>query len=246
MDRPIKWAARLEHVREVSLLGTADLTYWTDRLREEGLNPVERDGRALLLIVAADSKYMGIRFRELSFSVLVARPDDRGTPGDAALLIRAYNSCRLFAFAERVFFATPYDHADVRVSVLLPASIQLTQNGEVAFRAQMAADDSGAERPPVRCREEGWEGPVFMPRTRRGKCRRGSWFVARLRGDTRAYPFLPSRDRLVIRPSADRGVFRALRESDFAATEWIIRADAAHAKSRTYPRTDELPGVTRE
>ena len=33
----VKWAAELAHVREVSLLGTADLAFWKDRLLKEGL-----------------------------------------------------------------------------------------------------------------------------------------------------------------------------------------------------------------
>lgn len=115
MNTPVKWAAEPAHVREVSLLGTADLAFWKDRLMKEDLLPAESDGQAQLLIVAADSKFMGVRFRERSFSVLVSRQEE-GTRQDAAYLVRAFNSCRLFAFCERVFFATPYNHGDVRVS----------------------------------------------------------------------------------------------------------------------------------
>jgi len=61
MNTPIKWTAELKHVREVSLLGTADLAFWKDRLIKEELLPVDCDGRAKLLIVAADSKFMGVR-----------------------------------------------------------------------------------------------------------------------------------------------------------------------------------------
>src|SRR2546423_13493164 len=46
MNPKIKWAAQLSHVREVSLRGGADLTYWKDRLASEGLLPLDRDGRA--------------------------------------------------------------------------------------------------------------------------------------------------------------------------------------------------------
>src|SRR5262245_27736743 len=115
MNPPIKWVAELAQVREVSLLGTADLAFWKDRLRKESLVPAEKDGKAQLLIVAADSKFMGFRFRELSFSVLVSRPEE-GLPRAAAFLVHAFNSSRLFAFSERVFFSTPYRHGDVRVS----------------------------------------------------------------------------------------------------------------------------------
>src|SRR5438128_643219 len=120
MNTAVKWAAELAHVREVSLLGTADLSYWTDRLLTENLLPAESDGQAQLLTVAADAKYMGVRFRELSFSILVSWSEE-GVRQDAAYLARAFNSCGLFAFCERVLFSTPYYHADVRMSASFPA-----------------------------------------------------------------------------------------------------------------------------
>jgi len=93
MNTSVKWAAELAHVREVSLLGTADLAFWKDQLLKEELLPAESDGRAQLLIIAADSKFVGVRFRELSFCVSVSPPDD-GIRQDAAYLVRAFNSCR--------------------------------------------------------------------------------------------------------------------------------------------------------
>src|SRR5206468_3850312 len=145
MNTPIKWVAELAHVQEVSLLGTADLAFWKDRLLKEDLRPAESCGQAQLLIIAANSKYMGVRFRELSFSVLVARLQ-AGVRQDAAYLVRAFNSCRLFAFCERVFFSTPYHHGDVRVSASLPASMHVVKKGEVVFAAEMGADASGLGR----------------------------------------------------------------------------------------------------
>src|SRR5262245_41871734 len=92
---PVKWAAQLTHVREVSLLGSADLNFWTGQLLSANLHPAESDGQAKILIVAADAKYFGLRFRELSISVLVRQPSEEGR--DAPYLLRAYNSRRLFA-----------------------------------------------------------------------------------------------------------------------------------------------------
>src|SRR5262245_46140651 len=149
MNKPVQWAAELAHVREVSLLGTADLAFWKARLLKENLRPAEQDGQAQLVISAADSKYRGVRFRELSFSVRVSWLEERTRP-DAAYLVRAFNSCRLFAFLERVFFSTPYYHGDVRVSASLPPSIHLVMQGEFVFQAEMAADGSALERAPSR------------------------------------------------------------------------------------------------
>ena len=61
----MKYVAELALVREVSLLGSADLGFWVERLRVEGLTPVEHAGRARVLVVACDSKFFGVRFREL-------------------------------------------------------------------------------------------------------------------------------------------------------------------------------------
>ena len=243
MNTSVKWAAELAHVREVSLLGTADLAFWKERLLKEELLPAESDGHAQLLIIAADLKYMGVRFRELSVSVVVSRPQE-GTWQDAAYLIRAFNSCRLFAFCERVFFSTPYDHGDVRVSASLPASMHLVQQGEVVVAAEMAADGPGLEREPSRCGEDCWEGPIFLPESRCRKGRQGKLFVARLRGYTQRYPFLPGSDSVAIRPSPDSEVLQALNASHFLAKEWTVREDATHAKSKTYKRDYLLTGRT--
>jgi hypothetical protein len=243
MNTSVRWAAELAHVREVSLLGTADLAFWKNRLLKEELLPAERDGRAQLLIIAADSKFMGVRFRELSFSVSVSRPDD-GTGQDAAYLVRAFNSCRFFAFCERVFFSTPYYHADVRVSASLPTSIHLVKKRDVVFAAEMGAVPPGLGREPSRCGEDGWDGPVFLPEARRRGGRQGKLFLARLRGYTRRYAFLPGTDSVAIMPSPDSEVLQVLKDSHFLAQEWIIREDATHAKSKTYQRADLLPGET--
>jgi hypothetical protein len=239
---PIKWAAEVAHVREVALLGTADLAFWKDRLLRENLLPAERDGQAQLLIVAADMKYFGIRFRELSFSVLVS-PSQEGIGPDAAYLVRAFNSRRLFAFCERVFFSTPYYYGDVRVSASFPASIHLVEKAEIVFRAEMDANASGPGREPSHTGEAAWDGPVFLPERGRGKGRQGNVFFARIRGHTQTYPFLPARDSLMFTPSADSEVFQALKESHLVAKEWAVREDATHAKSKTYKGADVFPGV---
>ncbi len=240
----VQWAAELTGVREVAILGTADLAFWNERLREEHLLPAERGGQAQLLIVAADAKYLGIRFRELSFSILVRWVDD-GVARDAAYLSGAFNSSRVFAFCERVFFSTPYQHAMVRVSAALPAAICLLKKGAVLFEAAMGADGSGRVREPSQHGDHGWEGPIFLPTGRRGNGRQGKWFFARLRGDTRTYPFLHPEDTITISPSADGDVLHALRESHFVAQEWVIREDATHAKSKTYPRPAVCPSTAR-
>ena len=210
---------------------------------KEDLLPSQSGGQAQLLIIASNLKYMGVRFRELSFSVLVSRLE-AGIQQDAAYLVRAFNSCRPFAFCERVFFSTPYYHGDVRVSASLPASMHVVNKGEVVFAAEMGADASALAREPSRSGDDGWEGPVFLPASRRRAGRQGKLFVARLRGYTRTYPFLPGTDSVALRPSPDSEFLQTLRDSHFVAKEWIVREDARHAKSKTYKRTELLPAGT--
>lgn len=236
-DGTVKWAAELTQVREVSLLGTADLAFWKERLQKEELVPAERDGKAQLMVVAADSKYMGIRFAELSFSVLVS-PRRNRFGRDAAFLVHAFNSCRFFAFCERALFATPYEHGDVRVTTSFPACIQLSKGGEVLFRAAMPSDAAAAARAPLRRGEESWEGPVFLPRNGRRKRRPGKLFIARLRGHTETYPFLNDVDSMMVRRAGGAAILQALIDSGFVGRLWSLRLNASHAKSKTYQRSD--------
>src|SRR3954451_19928885 len=110
-SNPIKWTATLSHVREVSLKGAADLGYWTNRLKTEDLVPIEQEGKAQLMILSADARFMGLNFRELSISIAARASESR--TADAAFLVGAWNSRRFFAFSERVFFSTPYSHGNV-------------------------------------------------------------------------------------------------------------------------------------
>ena len=224
MDPPAGYLTELTRVREVLLRGSADLAYWRDRLRPEGLTPAVRDGRAQVLVVGAAMKYLGLRFAEISFSVLVEPPGQVGR--EAAFLVRAFNSSRLFGFCERTLFKTPYTRVACRVSTA-PVSLRVGPGGGEVFRAERGA---GGE--PGREETDAWEGPIFLP-TRPGR-RPERVFFARLRGDARVYPFRKDRDALSIRPSRRATDLHALVDSDFVACEWVVRAAAIHARSKTY------------
>ena len=64
----MKYVAELAQVCEVSLLGSADLGCWAERLRGEGLAPVEHAGRARVLDVGY-SKFLDMRFAPKGDSV---------------------------------------------------------------------------------------------------------------------------------------------------------------------------------
>ncbi|MDB5323733.1 MAG: hypothetical protein JWN40_5364 [Phycisphaerales bacterium] len=236
MNTEIKWAAKLAHVKEVSLLGVADLAYWEGRLRHDNLFAAQRDGKAQVMIVATDSRFMGVPFREFSVSVLAF---ENGTGGrrDGAYLVHAWNSCRFFAFCERVFFSTPYSHGEVRVSTAAPVSIHVAEKGRVLFEAQMrSADVAGSGRKPSSSGAGGWDGLVFLPRRNAIPVERGKFFHARIAGHTETFPFLRETDALTMNPGNGNGFLAALANSNFAPEQWVVRADATHAKSKTYKR----------
>jgi hypothetical protein len=240
-----KYVATLASVREVSLWGTAELAFWKNQLSEAELTPAEFDGKARVLIIAADAKFMGLRFQELSVCVAVPPPQQGGWP-DAAYLVRAFNSRRFFAFCERAMYSTPYYHGAIQVSASFPISIDVVAaSGEGAFQAAMGqrADE------PTRMGDGGWNGPVFLPRQRDGARRPDrarKLFFAKLQGASRTYPFLPSADRVEITSSGENNVFRLLTDCGFAGLEWVVRPDAIHAKSKTYPADDATASLRAE
>jgi hypothetical protein len=237
MNTPVKWVADLSQVREVSLLGTADLDFWKDRLLKEDLAPAENNGKAQLLIVAADMRFMGVRFQEVSVSVLVSGPKNDARR-DACFLVHAFNSRRLAAFCERVFFSTPYSYGKIQLSPAVPCSIQLIRDGHVALRAAMHIDSSSPSREPSFRGEAGWDGPIFLPGRRQEKDGQGKLFFGKLTGHTLRYPFQPTNDVLTIWPSQGSDVLGALIDSHFAPQEWLVREAARHAKSKTYNRSE--------
>ncbi len=110
------------------------------------------------------------------------------------------------------------------------------------FRAEMRAGPSEPDREPSRSGEDGWEGPVYLPGSRRGRGSRGRLFFAKIKGLTRSYPFLAGEDTVLIGPSPDAEVLPALIDSQFIGTEWLVREDATHAKSKTYERSGATHG----
>jgi hypothetical protein len=243
MNTPVKFVAALKGVREVSLLGTADLSYWQEALAKEGLAPAGREGAAQVMVIAADARFRGIAFREVSFSVLVAPPAN--VPArEAAYLVAAFNSRRLFALSERVFFSTPYRHADLTVSASPPVAIEVRRRGRLHFAARMATDAADPAGRVSGESEGGWEGPVFVPSGGGASRAAGKYFIARISGRTGRRPFVESRDSFTIMSSRQDAVFAALRDSGFAPREWAVRVDAEHAKSNTYARTAPPTGPT--
>ncbi|MFZ2423976.1 MAG: hypothetical protein WA029_22820 [Anaerolineae bacterium] len=225
-DAAAPYITRINNVKEVNLFGAADLPFWQARLKPRGLTPYDDKGQALLLLAAADLRWLGIRFQEFTVSVVVSRQED-GRGQDASYLVAATNSSRPLAWAERNFFDTPYDYGLVQLEPQPPASLALGVGSSTLLRASMV----GA-RPVQRRGQEVWEGTIFLPQGARQKNGANRRFYARLGGQTDIYPFLPAADTFAPAPSSD--AMRWLIESNFQPREWHLRADAAHARSQTF------------
>lgn len=227
MSESFKYVAELRHVREVALFGTADLAFWRDRLRPAGLHPTEGEGGAQRMIGAIESRFLGVPFREATISVILTRHPG-GSGQDGVYLARAFNSSRSFAFVERACFSSPYLHGSLRIDARHPASFEVSRGGEAALIARMSAAPG---RLPSRSEDQSWQGPVFLPG------QPGKLFSARIAGASCTYPFIAAEDLVTIRPLREDTALRSLVESGFTGREWVIRADASHAKGKTVARS---------
>ena len=236
MTQKINYVAELSGVKEVSLLGTADLAYWKTYLQPFGLQPTESEGKAQVLIIAASLRFAGVPFQEVSFSVLVEPSSAQSSFSNGSFLLHAFNSSRLFAFSERFFFSTPYTFAHCDVVTTAPLQIQVSLGGKPAFLAQMRP--STPERVAIDAGEDGWDGPVFLPKSSKTKKR---YFMAKITGQTTVFPFGRSSDEsnqgdeiVFGMPFIRHPLFKALINSEFKAKEWHLRPNAYHAKSKSY------------
>ena len=120
--------------------------------------------------------------------------------------------------------------------------IQVNQGSQPVFRAENPADDSLQTREPLSIGEDGWEGPVLLPRNSRGRKGEGRLLFAKVSGLTRVYPFLAC-DKLLLKPGQGCDITQKLIDSHFTGREWIVREDAAHAKSKTYWRKQAMTNL---
>ena len=216
-------------------MGYANADYWRRELVSEELVPIEERGKVPVQILAAHAKFWGIKFRELSFSIAI-HPPGESTDERGAYLLRAYQSNGLFAWCERNFFSVPYEQEELELKTVQPVKIRVSRQDTEIFRAEMGMLEGGELREPSRVTEEHWQGKVYLPPMDSRAPRGNKYFVARLQGLTRVYPFQSGLDAIGIDPSRICPPLRMLVESGFEPTEWWIRDQASHAKSKTYSR----------
>lgn len=227
MTQNVKYVAELSSVKEVSLLGTANLSYWQAYLEPLGLEPTKAEGKAQILIIAASSRFRGFPFQEVSFSVLVNPKSAQSEFGNGSYLLHAFNSVRFFAFTERFFFSTPYTYGQCEIVTKDLLKIEVLFSEKRIFLAQMVS--SVSERVIIESGKGGWDGPVFLPAKGSKK-----YFMAKISGQTTTFAFEPERDKIAFpSPSASPCVLNTLLDSEFEGKFWYLRQNAYHAKSKT-------------
>lgn len=235
----MKYIAELVGVREVTLVGTAELAPWKAALECVGLTPFAPEGRAEISLSAADAVWKWKRFREVALGVSVSRRPS-GDSHDGYYLACAFHSSRLFGWFERTCFKAPHVHAIIDVRDEIPAAVDIRNDGGFIIRASM-----GEARAPLREAMSGWDLPIFLPN--RGGTRRSTrnLFHGRVRGMTRVFPYLSDRDFFSVGDtSVDCGT-AILKSSGFVGVEWQVRSNAEHARSKTVsePKAVEQGGA---
>ena len=226
--KPVKFIATVNGAREVTLIGAADYDYWANRLLPDDLEPERRNGRAEVILSAVQLNWMGVSFREFSVSV---RVHDRDEPTITGIyLVSAFSTSRLFAFIEKHHFRTPYCHSNIDVSVQDPWSLQLFDGVHPVIKSER---HSAGE---VESCDETWEVRIFLPNGARGARPSDKLFFAKLSGATQIARFSASSDSLALTPSNQHAVVQSLVDSGFTGSEWRVRSNATHARSKTYRR----------
>lgn len=98
----------------------------------------------------------------------------------------------------------------------------------------MSVGEASRERLPLAFGPDGWQGPIYLPK--RSTCLESDrLFFASISGETKTFPFLPGQDTFHCHAESDPEL-RSLVESAFEPTEWVVRPDATHVKTRTVRR----------
>lgn len=222
---PLKYIAELQAVRELGLVGSADPQWWCEHLEPEGLEPVLEEEAAQVVLTGLTSSYWGIAFVDVSVAI-PARSKLDGRTG--YYFPCAANASSLFAFFEKHWFKTPYEHRTDLVAEFGESHRIGIGRGEGAeVFAELGA---GAEESAPR-EDFAVEVPLFLPTRRSRDPKR--WFGVRLLGNTRFFTFEEGRDRFHLAPSARGPIPAILRSSSFQPRTWHLRLDASHARSKT-------------
>lgn len=220
----VKYIAQLKNVRELVLMGEADLSWWREHLADEELEPTELDGRAQVFLTGLDTKWMGLPFRDVSVAVAAHRSD--GSDEAGLFFARAFNASRFFAGVERRWFDLPYSYcSDLHVELAESGTICLGRQSGADVVAEMDRREDGGE-----AQEMEFTGPLFLPRGRN----RSRWLMVQIRGMTSTIDFDPERDRFEVGSDCVDPVIAGLIASDFCPIQWHVRRSSTHARTKTF------------
>ncbi|MDA7978168.1 MAG: hypothetical protein MPJ50_05285 [Pirellulales bacterium] len=232
VDRLPKTAAEVHPVREVLLVGEADLEPFAKLLASEGLRPAEFSRRARLLISTTDTKFYGVRFREFSVSVVVENDAADANGLTSVFLIQAINTVRFFAWVERRVFSTPYAHARIAMSSAPSAFANVDKQGTPLVRMRMDSVD----RKPLRQGEEHLDCQVYLPtKPGRDPQQHGTLFFATLTGTAAVYAPSPE-DEVTFHSHGEFPVLQQLIDANCRPVEWLLRDFGRHKKTKTVAR----------
>jgi hypothetical protein len=220
---PIKYIAEIKNVREICLVGSADLEFWKTHLAQLQLSPTNFAGHARVWVSVVKLKWMGIAFEELSIAIPIDSPD---SSTHSIYLASAFNTSRLLAWCERTFFQTPYEHAQITMQAEQPWSFELRDGtrSTLVVQCQRAA--------PTATVEDDWIGSIFLPPARRSSQR--NFFHAKLTGTVQLAPFAVTSAEFKLQPSLEQPAIQMLVDSHFSPMEWRARPNATHARSKTF------------
>ena len=222
---PARFPTVVRSVSDIALTGFAVAEPWRPLLEAAHVHPFLDDGRVELALLACSAKYKGKRFRELSLSVAISNADDASTR-DGVYLATAFNSVRFFAWVERVFFKTPYAHADVRLLGTPATGFEVRADDQAVVCAS-----KGPGEHPGEPGDALWEGPIHLPPKRAGAGPR--CFFGRLEGESTRYAYDAARDRIAVRPRSTNDPLALLETSEFRPASWQVRTGAVHARTKT-------------
>jgi hypothetical protein len=98
-----KFVAEVRDVRELRLIGNANLDFWNEYLTGKSFQAFAERDYAQITIAATKLVWKGFQFNELTISLVIAAKDN-SQKQTGYLLLHAFNSNRFFAFCERAFF----------------------------------------------------------------------------------------------------------------------------------------------
>ena len=223
--RSFRYVGTLRGIRELGLVGDADLGLWRERMSGSGAAPIDVDGRAQVLVTGLASSWMGLAYREIAIAVSARQGEDR----EGYYFERAFNASRFFTFFEQRWFHTPYVlRPDVHIEGGTPGApfrASLGEPGRPGFVAELAPRD------PSRVEDVALEAPLLLPADGGGA---GRWFHVKLEGRTESFDFDATRDRFVVGEPAPHPSLEALRTTGFEPREWQVRRSALHARTKTF------------